>query len=131
MTYLPVFIIVGAIVGVFIFLIKKDNERLAGYVAKTTEEQKAKLAATEITLVDGKKNVWTQTGMICDAKIKSESKVALVVLYHNKVIQNNTYNQIEHADLNISKAEFDSHNLKVGDFVKIYIDPEKGAKVIF
>ncbi len=131
MGYIITGAIVGAIIAVVFVLAKKDNERLGDFVSSLSDEQKERLAATEIQEVAGKKNVWIQEGLICKATVKSESKVALVVLWHNKVIQNNTFNQIEHADINMKKAVFDEHNLKEGDFVKICIDPEKGGEIIF
>lgn len=131
MEYVIFGIIIGAIIGGLVYLAQKDNKRGEEYVSALTNEQKEKLRATEIEPVTGKNNVWTQVGMICDVKIKNENKVALVVLWHNKVIQNDTFDKIQHADINMKKSDFDSHGLKNGDFVKIYIDPEKSAKIIF
>lgn len=131
MAYLIGGIIVIAVIAFFYVWAKKDADRLSNYIAELTEEQKKTLEATEIEEAEGGKYAWIQDGMICDAIVKNESKVALVVLWYNKVIQNNTLNQIQHADINMKKADFDKHGLKKGDFVKIYIDPEKGAKIVF
>ena len=123
--------IAGGLIGGIVYAIKKDNERLARYVATLTDEQKQKIAATEIEPVAGKKNVWMQTAMICDVKVKNENKVAIVALWYNKVIQNATYDKICHADINVKKSDFDKNGLKNGDFIKICMDPEKGATIVF
>lgn len=124
-------IIVVVFISIFFIWAKKDKERLDGFVSSLSTEQKEKLANTEIQAVEGEKNAWVQDGLICKVNVKNENKVALVVLWYNKLIQNDTFNQIQHADINMKKAIFDEHKLKEGDFVKIYIDPEKSAKIIF
>jgi len=124
-------VIVLAVIIFFIVWAVKDKKRLEGYVSALSEEQKEILKSTEVQGVEGKENVWTQTGLICEVNVKNEHKVALVVLWYNKVIQNATFDKICHADINVKKEEFDSHGLKKGDFVKIYIDPEKGGKIVF
>lgn len=125
------YVIVAVIILFFIVWAIKDRKRLEGYVSELSEEQKEILKVTEVRGVDGKKNAWTQTGLIWEVKVKNEHKVALVVLWYNTVIQNATFEKICHADINVKKEEFDSHGLKKGDFVKIYMDPEKGAKLVF
>lgn len=71
---------------------------------------------------------------------KEKKKIAYIflthtkVLWYNKVIPNNLYEQIQDGDLAVSKEEKENHNLKVGDFVKVYIAPEKTVgsfKIIF
>lgn len=131
MEYLIAVIIVGAIITFFFVWAKKDKERLDGFLSSLSTEQKNKLEDTEIKSIEGKKDVWIQDGLICKVDVKNENNVALVVLWYNKVIQNSTFNQMQHADINMKKATFDEHKLKEGDFVKVYIDPEKSAKIIF
>lgn len=68
--------------------------------------------------------------MIAEINVKGENKVALKVLWYNTVIQNATVNQCQYADINMKKSDFDAKGLKNGDFVEIFIDPTKGAKIL-
>ena len=38
---------------------------------------------------------------------------------------------ISHADINVSMKEFNEHNLKVGDYVKILFNEDKFPKLYF
>ena len=131
MEYVITGVIVLAVIIFFVVWAGKDQKRLEGYVSALSEEQKEILKSAEVQGVDGKKNVWTQTGLICEVKVKNEHKTAVVVLWYNTVIQNATFEKICHADINVKKEEFDAHGLKEGDYVKLYIDPEKGGKIVF
>ena len=119
------FIIIGIviifIVVVFI-LAKKDNKECDEMVSKLTEEQKNILMSTDVNFI--KKNEWVQKAMVAKLKDKG-NKVELRLLWFNKVIQNNEYTKITIADATITKSEQEEHNLKTGDFVKMYFAPEK------
>lgn len=116
-------VVVAIIIGIFFIIAKKDGEALEKMVSNITEEQKNKLALTDIQFIDNK-NEWIQQGMVYEIKDKG-NKVALKVLWHNKVMQNNGYDKLTYADVTIKKSEQEEHNLKVGDFVKMHIAPEK------
>lgn len=131
MEYLIAVVVIGIFIGVVMIWAKKESKNLEGYVANLTDEQKNELESTDIKWVEGKKNVWTQKGLVCNINEKNGNKVHVVVLWYNKVIQNDTLNKIQYADVNVKKAEADAHGLKVGDMVNLYIDPEKSAKIIF
>ena len=47
------------------------------------------------------------------------------VLWHNKVIRNATYDQLQYGDTSLSKKDVESNGLKVGDFVKVRVAPAK------
>ena len=100
-------------------------------ISKLTEEQKNFLMSTEVKFVE--KNAWVQDAII--AKINDKgNKIELRLLWYDKVIQNNEYNTITIADTSITKAEQETHNLKIGDNVKMYFAPEKtvgSVKIIF
>lgn len=122
------YIIGGLIVGVFIvvvfFFSKKENQKLEEMVANLNEEQKNELALTDVKFIEGKNDEWIQSGMIGEMVDKG-NKFAIRVLWHNKVIQNATYDQIQYGDTSLSKEEVEKNGLKVGDFVKVYIAPAK------
>lgn len=133
MPYVIAGAIVGAFIGVIAYFAKKGETDRQNWVENLTEDQKNRLQATEVKFVEGKKNEWTQEGMICNM-VEKGNKFACKVLWYNKVIPNNLYEQIQDGDLAVSKEEKENHNLKVGDFVKVYIAPEKTVgsfKIIF
>lgn len=125
--------IVGAIIAVFTFLAKKNSEQNSELVGELTEEQKERLKATYVRFVEGKKAEWTQEGMVA-RMIDKGGKYALKVLWCNKVIRDNALGDIQYADISVSKEEAEAHGLKTGDFVKVYIAPEKtlgGFRILF
>lgn len=130
MEYLILVVVLAIFAGVIVIWAKKEKEILNDILANLTKEQKEALENNQVEDFDDKKHTWTQRGMIASVKVKGESKVALKVLWYNTVIQNNTLNQCQYADINMKKADFDEKGLKVGDFVKIFINPEKGAKIL-
>ncbi len=122
------YIIGGFIVGVFIvvvfFFLKKENQKLEEMVANLNEEQKNELSLTDVKFIEGKNDEWIQNGMIGEM-VDKRNKFAIKVLWHNRVIQNATYDQIQYGDTSLSKEEVEKNGLKVGDFVKVYIAPAK------
>lgn len=114
----------GAFIGIILFFSKKENKKLEEMVSNLSEEQKNKLAATDIKFVEGKNDEWFQEGMIGEM-IDKGNKFAIRVLWHNKVIQNATYDQLQYGDTSVSKDEVEKNGLKVGDFVKVYVAPAK------
>lgn len=118
------FVVVGIIifvVVVFVLAIKGKKER-DEMVSKLTQEQKNILMSTDVNFVEN--NAWVQNAMVSKLVDKG-NKVAVTLLWFNKVLQNNEYNTITIAELTITKSEQQQHNLKNGDFVKMYFAPEK------
>ena len=123
LTYLLAGLFVGAIIGGIVYWAKKENEATKQMMADLTEEQKALLEDVQIADYDSKKFTWTQRAMIARVKENGNS-VALKILWYNTVIQNNTLNQCQHADLKMKASEFAKRGLKQGDFVNLFIDPQ-------
>lgn len=115
---------VAILAGIIYIWSKKENEKIEKVASQLTEEQKNNLVDNQVENFNEKKITWTQRGMISEVK-ESESKVKVRVLYYNTVVQNNTLNQICATDLKVDKSEFEKHGLKVGSFVKIFIDMNK------
>ena len=124
MEYVIGAIIVLAFIGVILVMAKKEGNNLENMLSNLTEEQKRTLEDNQIENFDDKKHTWVQRGMIAQVCEKN-NKVALKVLWYNTIIQNATLNKCQYADISMKKSEFESHGLKNGDFVKIYINPEK------
>lgn len=117
-------LVVGVFIGLIVFFLKKENNKLKELVGNLNEEQKNKLALTDVKFVEGKNDEWIQEGMIGEMKDKGY-KYAIRVLWHNKVIQNATYDQLQYGDTSLSKKDVESNGLKVGDFVKVRVAPAK------
>ena len=117
-------LVVAAFIGMVVFFLKKERQKLNEMVANLNEEQKNKLALTDVKFAEGKNDEWIQDGMIGEM-VNKGNKFAIKVLWHNRVIQNATYDQIQYGDTSLSKEDVEKNNLKVGDFVKVYIAPVK------
>lgn len=132
MEYIIGIIIFGLIIGAIVYFVKKENEKLEQLKSQLTEEEKNKLSLTEVKFIEGKNNEWIQDGLIAEINEK-KNKYAIKVLWYNSVIPNNFLNNIEYGDTTLSKDKVINNNLKKGDFVKVYIAPEKtidGFKII-
>ena len=132
MEYIIGIIIFGLIIGAIVYFVKKENKKLEQLKSQLTEEEKNKLSLTEVKFIEGKNNEWIQDGLIAEINEK-KNKYTIKVLWYNSVIPNNFLNNIEYGDTTLSKEEVINNNLKKGDFVKVYIAPEKtidGFKII-
>lgn len=94
MEYVIAGLIVGVFIGGVIFFIKKENKKLEEMMSNLSNEQKNKLALTDIKFFEGKNDEWIQEGMIAEMRDKG-NKFAIKVLWRNKVIQNAAYDQLE------------------------------------
>ena len=129
------YVIIGAVIGVFVAIVlvisKKDAKERDEMVSKLSEEEKARLMSTEVEFVE--KNAWVQEAIV--AKIVDKGgKFDLRLLWYNKTMDNNESETITIADASITKAEQEAHDLKIGDFVKMYFAPEKtvgSVKIVF
>lgn len=145
------YIIAGAALAVLIgvcfivmrYCINRDNKECQQMTDALSDEQKNRLAQTEINFVkgsnsewifvNGSNSEWIQEGIIGKMTEKGK-KVHFRILWYNKVINNNSDDRMDIGDASLSKAEADEHNLKEGDFVNIYIAPlntKEPLKIIF
>ncbi len=131
MGYVIMGAIIGAFVGVVYVIAKKDSKERDEMVSKLSDEQKDRLMSAEAEFVEEK--AWVQEAMVAKMTEKG-SKYDLRLLWYNKTLGNNEQNTITIADASVTKAEKEEHDVKVGDFVKLYIAPEKtvgSVKVVF
>lgn len=112
------------IMGIIFLLVKKQNQRKAALVAALSQEVKDRLYAAEIFPMEDRKDSWSQEAYIAEAVDKG-SKMAVTAMYCNRVIENNSFNEIEFAEFKIDKAAWESKNLQIGSFINMYIDPNK------
>ncbi len=131
MGYVIIGAIIGALVAVVYTIAKKDSKEKDEMVSKLTDEQRERLINAKVDFVE--QNAWVQDAMVAKM-VEKGSKYDLRLLWYNTTLGNNEDNSITIADANISKAEQQEHDVKVGDFVKLYIAPEKtvgSVKVVF
>ena len=129
------YVIIGAIIGAFVAAVfaiaKKDAKEKDEMVSKLTEEQKDRIMKAEVEFVE--QNAWTQEAMVAKI-VEKGTKYDVRLLWYNTTLGNNENQSITIADASISKKDQEAHNVKVGDFVKLYIAPEKtvgSVKIIF
>ena len=63
MEYLLAFVFFLVILGVIAFFLKKEQQKLHEMEGNLNEEEKNKLALTEIKFVEGKSDEWIQDGI--------------------------------------------------------------------
>lgn len=121
-------VVVGIVIGIFFVLAKKENEETDRLISNLTEQQISILKSSEVFSSNSKDFIFTAI----IAKINDKgNKLALDLLYDEKVNMGPHYKKIVGAYSKITKAEQQKYNLKVGDFVKISINFEKcDVKVI-
>ena len=128
--YLYALIPVGILIIVMLIAIKKTNQIQARLEQGLSDEQKSRLALTDIVFTPGKNDEWTQDAIVCEMKEKGEV-YKLRLLWHNKVIRTSGYDKLQLADAKIGNAEADAHGLKPGDIVKLKIVPGKSCDIVF
>ena len=129
------YVIIGAVIGAFVAAVfaiaKKDAKERDEMVSKLSDEQKERIMNAEPDFVE--QNAWVQEAMVAKI-VEKGTKLDMRLLWYNTTIGNNENNSITIADASISKKEQEEHNVKVGDFVKLYIAPEKtvgSVKIVF
>ena len=129
------YVIIGAVIGAFVAAVfaiaKKDAKERDEMVSKLSDEQKERIMNAEPDFVE--QNAWVQEAMVAKI-VEKGTKLDLRLLWYNTTIGNNENNSITIADASISIKEQEEHNVKVGDFVKLYIAPEKtvgSVKIVF
>ena len=130
MLYVIGALVLAVFVGILVIAIKKENAMQKQMLEELNHAQIEELKENEVTDFDDKKFTWIQKGIIGNVNDKG-AKVALKVLWYNTVIDNNTLNDFQYADIKIKKDEYESRKLSKGIFVNIFIDPQKAnAKIV-
>lgn len=128
--YTLIGVVVCAIFGGVIYILaKKDKAKDEERISNLTEEQKKAILTTPYLGVQGLPNAVLAHGLIYEIPKMTNRKAALVVMFNNEYYPNG--NGISHADINVSMKEFNEHNLKVGDYVKILLNEDKFPKLYF
>ena len=79
-------VVMAVFIGVVFVFAKKDNKECDELVSKLTEEQKNILMSTDVNFVE--ERAWIQNAIVSKFKDKG-NKVALRLLWFNKIIKNN------------------------------------------
>ena len=123
-------VICGIFGGVIYFLAKKDRQNDEERVKALTPQQKEILISTSYEQAVGLKNGVLVQGLIYEIPKTTSRKAELVVMFYNQYYPN-FRGEIIHADVNVPIQEFQRYNLKVGDYVKLLLNEDKPAKVVF
>lgn len=113
--------IAGGAISFFASWAKKEEELQKQMLESITDIEKEKLKDNKIEQFDSARGTWTQIGMI-GRVVENNGNMKLKVLWFNTVIQNNTYNDFQYADIKMSKDEYSNMGLQQGSFVRILID---------
>ena len=123
-------VICGILGGVIYFLAKKDRQNDEERVRTLTPQQKEILISTSYEQAVGLTNGVLVQGLIFEIPKTTSRKAELVVMFYNQYYPN-FRGEIIHADVNVPIQEFQRYNLKVGDYVKLLLNEDKPAKVVF
>ena len=99
--------------------------------SELSDEEKERIMKAEPQFVE--ENAWVQEAYVAKI-VEKGSKSDVRLLWYNTTMNNNENETITIADASISKADKEAHDVKVGDFVKLYIAPEKtvgSVKIVF
>ena len=123
-------VICGILGGVIYFLAKKDRQNDEERVRTLTPQQKEILISTSYEQAVGLTNGVLVQGLIYEIPKTTNRKAELVVMFYNQYYPN-FRGEIIHADVNVPIQEFQRYNLKAGDYVKLLLNEDKPAKVVF
>ena len=117
----------GAVCAIFAYIIyilaQKHKAQKEELVNSLTDEQKEKLMNASLN-----DNTLT-VGLIATEPKVGNTKTELKVLAYNMYYPN-MMNDFMLADISISAKQYNTYNLKQGDYIKISLD-QNGAKVVF
>ena len=116
--------IIAGIVLVFFLLIKKQNKTQQALEDAMTREQKDRLMQTRPVAPPAGKSGFVIEALVVEMQDKG-SKYHTRLMWHNTVIPNNFMDKLMMAELNVPKATAEAHGLKVGDYVRFWMDVEK------
>ena len=125
--YLGVGVLIVVVLFVIIlFFVKKENVVQNEMLAELTDEQMEDLRENEVEIVNDnqKKFSWLQKGLIGQRTDKGNN-YSVKVLWFYTVIENQTLNDFQYAEVKIEKDEADRRCLKKGSLVRILIEPHK------
>ena len=114
-----------AVLILIVFLIIRKQNKLKDILENSmTQAQKDRLLGTKaMPAPDGRSGFVTEA-LVVELQDKGE-KLFVRLMWHNTVIPNNSYNQLMMAEAKVDKAQAEARNLRVGDYVTFWMDPEK------
>ncbi len=116
--------IMAVIILVFWLIIRKQNKVKEALEAAMTQEQKDRLLQTQPSAAPDGKGGFVIEALVVEMTDKG-SKYGLRLMWHNTVIPNNEMGKLMMTNMSVPKDKADANNLKVGDYVRYWMDPEK------
>ena len=116
--------VIAGIVLVVFLLIKNQNKTQQALEDAMTQEQKDRLLQTRPVAPPAGKSGFVIEALVVEMQDKG-SKYFTRLMWHNTVIPNNFMDKLMSAELNVPKEKAEANGLKVGDYVRFWLDPEK------
>ena len=116
--------ILAVIILVLWLIIRKQNKVKEALEAAMTPEQKDRLLQARPTAAPAGKGGFVIEALVVE-KLDKGSKYGVRLMWHNTVIPNKVLNKLMMTSLTVPKDKADAANLKVGDYVRYWMDPEK------
>ena len=116
--------IMAGIILVFWLIIRKQNKEKDALEAAMTQEQKDYLLQTKPEAPPAGKGGFVIDALVVE-KTDKGSKYGVRLMWNNTVIPNNTMGGLMMTNMTVPKDKADANNLRVGSYVKHWLDPEK------
>ena len=116
--------ILAVLILVVVLIIKKQNKTKDELEASMTQEQKDRLLSQKAQPGPSGKGGFVIEALVVKLEDKGEKYLARL-MWNNTVIPNNFLNQLMMANVKVSKADAEVHQLRVGSYVQFWMDPEK------
>ena len=116
--------ILGVLILIVFLIIRKQNKLKSILENSMTQAQKDRLLGTRAMPAPDGRSGFVIEALVVELQDKGE-KVFARLMWHNTVIPNNSYDQLMMAETKVPKSTAESHNLRVGDYVTFWMDPEK------
>ncbi|KFI69243.1 hypothetical protein [Bifidobacterium magnum] len=105
---------------------KKNKKKLDSF--DITDEQRATLKRAPVTIDKRNPHSWNQLALIQNVT-KRGGRTVVDAMWYNTMINNDTMNDIAMAQFTVSYNELKDHNINVGDYVSINLDPKNGVTI--
>ena len=109
---------------VFYLIIRKQNRKTDAFKNALTKEQKDRLINTKPVRADASRGGFILEALVVELRDKG-AKTFVRLMWFNALIQNNSFLDMMTANVNVSTEEAKSRDLKVGDFVRFWFNPQQ------
>ncbi|MBQ1590292.1 MAG: hypothetical protein II382_06895 [Oscillospiraceae bacterium] len=116
--------VIGVVALVFYLIIRKQNRKTDAFKNALTKEQKDRLINTKPVRADASRGGFILEALVVELRDKG-AKTFVRLMWFNALIQNNSFLDMMTANVNVSTEEAKRRDLKVGDFVRFWFNPQQ------